>query len=89
MVNRLFVLKVRGVSELIVEGENGYIFDPNDPQELADKMKRLLDRPELIPIVGRSAQQSIARTTSATAATAFVEVADFVLEDRNRSQKVT
>ncbi len=81
--------KGAGVSELIVEGENGYVFDPNDPQELADKMQRLLDRPELIPTMGRSAQQSIARTTSVTAATAFVEVADFVLDGQNRVLNVT
>ncbi|MDI6888184.1 MAG: glycosyltransferase family 4 protein [Methanocellales archaeon] len=35
-----------GVSELIVEGENGYVFDPKNPEELAEKAIGVLSHPE-------------------------------------------
>ncbi|MBP0021376.1 MAG: glycosyltransferase family 4 protein [Cyanobacteria bacterium SBLK] len=66
--------------ELITEGENGYIFDPLDPEELAEKMQVFLDRPDIISAMGERSREIIARTTPETAARGFVDVISQVLE---------
>lgn len=67
--------------ELIVEGENGYIFDPHDPQRLAEGMRRFLDNPDLIQSMGECSRQLIARTTPTSAAEAYAEVTSFLMGD--------
>lgn len=71
--------KWAGAAELIVEGENGYIFDPYNSSELAEIMRRFLDHPELIPTMGNKAEQLIAQTNPKTAAHSFVEVISSVV----------
>lgn len=68
--------------ELLEEGENGYIFDPHNPKELAHVMGILLDNPELIASMGDRSHQLISKTTPETAAQAFVEVTSFVMGNR-------
>lgn len=82
MVFGLPILCSKGAAccELIEEGKNGYIFDPRDPQALADAMQRLLDDPELIASMGERSQQIISRSTPQTAAQAFVEATSFVFD---------
>ncbi len=41
-----------GVSELILEGENGYTFDPKNPEELAEKVIDVLSHPEKGAAIG-------------------------------------
>jgi len=65
--------------ELIAEGENGYIFDPKSPQELAKAMQRLLDNPDLIQSMGERSRQLIAQQTPESAAQAYVEVTSFLM----------
>ena len=39
--------------------ENAYVFDPQNPQDLADKIKTLIDHPELLTLMReRSLQES-------------------------------
>lgn len=71
--------KGAAASELIVEGENGYIFDPHDPQNLAESMRRFLDRPDLLESMGERSRQLIAQHTPETAARSFAEVISSVL----------
>ncbi|MCT7952755.1 glycosyltransferase family 4 protein [Ancylothrix sp. C2] len=82
MVFGLPILCSKGAAccELIEEGKNGYIFDPRDPQALAETMQRLLDDPELIASMGERSQQIISRSTPQTAAQAFVEATSFVFD---------
>jgi len=68
--------------ELIVEGENGYIFDPHAPQELAEKMRRFLDNPDLIKSMGECSRQLITRITPVSAAEAYAEVTSFLMGNR-------
>jgi glycosyltransferase involved in cell wall biosynthesis len=49
--------KWAGSAELIVEGQNGYHFDPNQPQELAKLMKNCIDAPERFFQMGLKSQQ--------------------------------
>ena len=64
--------------ELIVSGENGYIFDPSSAKELADKMQIFIDRPDLIESMGERSRQIISQKTPETAAKAYVEVTSFL-----------
>lgn len=66
-------------AELIVEGENGYIFDPHDPPGLAEAMKRFLDNPDLIKSMGERSRQLISKTTPESAAQGYVEVTSFLM----------
>jgi glycosyltransferase involved in cell wall biosynthesis len=68
--------------ELIVSGENGYIFEPSSAKELADKMQIFLDNPDLIESMGERSRQMISQKTPETAAKAYVEVTSFLMENR-------
>jgi len=66
--------KWAGAAEVVVEGENGYIFDPYQPSELALAMQRFLDQPNLASFMGAKSGQLIAQHTPQAAAQSFVEV---------------
>ncbi len=66
--------------ELVVEGENGYIFDPTNAQELSEKMRIFIDNPDLIESMGESSRQLISQKTPETAAKAYVEVTSFLMK---------
>ena len=66
--------KWAGAVEMIVEGKNGYIFDPLKPEELAQAMHHFLDSPEQIDMMGKQSQQLISATNPSSAAQSFVEV---------------
>jgi glycosyltransferase involved in cell wall biosynthesis len=71
--------KWAGAAEMVVEGENGYIFDPYSPQELAVLMRRFLDHPDSITSMGQHSQQLIALTNPETAAQSFAEVISYAM----------
>ena len=62
-----------------MEGENGYIFDPSNAQELSEKMRIFIDNPDLIESMGESSRQLISQKTPETAAKAYVEVTSFLM----------
>lgn len=66
--------------ELIVEGENGYVFDPSNAQELAGKMQILIDNPDLVESMGERSRQLISQKTPETAAKGYVEVISFLMK---------
>ncbi|MEG4005660.1 glycosyltransferase family 4 protein [Microcoleus sp. Pol11C1] len=68
--------------ELIMSGDNGYIFDPSSAKELADKMQTFLDNPDLIESMGERSRQIISQKTPETAAKAYVEVTSFLMDNR-------
>ncbi len=66
--------------ELVVEGKNGYIFDPINAQELSEKMRIFIDNPDLIESMGERSRQLISQKTPETAAKAYVEVTSFLMK---------
>jgi glycosyltransferase involved in cell wall biosynthesis len=70
--------KWAGAVEMVVDGQNGYVFDPNNPEELADTMQRFIDRPELIAAMGEKSKQFIASHTPTAAAEFFTKVIEQV-----------
>ncbi|WP_017651402.1 glycosyltransferase [Fortiea contorta] len=71
--------KWAGASEMVVEGENGYIFDPHNPENLAKLMKNFIDNPTLINAMGSKSKQLISQYTPETSANFLSEVIDVVL----------
>ncbi len=71
--------KWAGASELVVEGENGYCFDPHEPERLAELMRHFMNDPNLAVSMGRKSEQLIAQYTPQAAAEFLAEVTSFVL----------
>jgi glycosyltransferase involved in cell wall biosynthesis len=62
--------KWAGSMEMIDPGQNGYIFDPHKPEELATLMQQCIDYPEMVAEVGTNAQKTLSQySPSATAQT--------------------
>lgn len=61
MISGLVVVAARtgGTPEIIVDGENGLLFEPNDPEDLANKIVHLMDNPESHNRMNYAARQTI------------------------------
>jgi glycosyltransferase involved in cell wall biosynthesis len=61
MISGLVVVATRtgGTPEIIVDGENGLLFTPNDPDELAKKLVTLADDPALRAKIASAGKQTI------------------------------
>jgi glycosyltransferase involved in cell wall biosynthesis len=57
-----------GASELVVDGENGFVFDPGRPDALTDLMERFIDDPSMAERMGRRAREMTAEMNPASAA---------------------
>ncbi|NEP19317.1 MAG: glycosyltransferase [Leptolyngbya sp. SIO4C1] len=57
-----------GSSELISPGDNGFVFRPNHPEELADVMQVMIEHPEKIKLVGEKSRQVMDHHTPESAA---------------------
>jgi glycosyltransferase involved in cell wall biosynthesis len=66
--------KWAGSSELITHGKSGFICDPHSPTEMANMMRQLIESPELISIMGKAAQETIAQHTPEAVAQFLAEV---------------
>jgi glycosyltransferase involved in cell wall biosynthesis len=51
--------QVGGITELVVDGETGFIVRPGDPDVLADRIARLVDDPELRRRMGRRGREVV------------------------------
>jgi glycosyltransferase involved in cell wall biosynthesis len=60
--------KWAGAVEMVKEGENGYAFDPHQPEALAKLMRRFIDQPELISEMCKKSAQTVAQYSPATTA---------------------
>lgn len=52
-----------GASEMVIDGENGFLFDPRKPQDLANLMLRLIKSPSLSKKLGENSKVIIQRNT--------------------------
>jgi len=67
--------KYAGSKEMIQDGENGFVFDPHHPEELADRMELLLRVPGLAERLGERAKEIISPYTARLAAQVLAQVA--------------
>lgn len=72
-----------GSSELIIDGENGYVFDPQARKELAQIMAKLIENPKLSKIMGLKSQETIAPHTPEKASQFLAQVVYFLSQTGN------
>jgi glycosyltransferase involved in cell wall biosynthesis len=68
-----------GASELVEAGENGYVFDPHQPDQLTKIMQMLMDHPEKVPLMGQKSQALMRHHTPQDAAQIFADMTAHVL----------
>jgi len=71
--------KWAGASEMIRHGENGYLFDPHQPEAIAAVMRELIDHPEKLLDMGQKSKELIACHTPVTASQFLAKVTDTVM----------
>jgi glycosyltransferase involved in cell wall biosynthesis len=71
--------KLAGAAEMVIDGENGFLFHPQKPTNLAKFMQQMSERPELIASMGEKSKQIIAQHTPKAAVQFLAEVQSFVL----------
>jgi glycosyltransferase involved in cell wall biosynthesis len=69
-----------GAAEVMVlDGQNGYQFEPRDPERLANLMQKFLDDPTLATQMGAASQQIMAQYTPEAATEAFIKLTQSVI----------
>lgn len=59
--------------EMLVNGENGFIFDPNQPVKLAEYMGQFIENPSLVRQMGDKSKQIMVNHTPADATQSFIQ----------------
>jgi glycosyltransferase involved in cell wall biosynthesis len=62
-----------GAAELIEEGENGWVVEPRNPEEMAQAMRAILTQPERLEHLSVRAKYSVAPHTPSAAASGFAQ----------------
>jgi glycosyltransferase involved in cell wall biosynthesis len=50
-----------GIAEFIEAGKNGLLFDPENPEQLAEKISYLLNNPEIGKSLGENLHEKVSR----------------------------
>lgn len=77
--------KWAGAVEMVIDGENGYVFDPHDPEKSAELMSRFINNPDLINRLGKKSSQIMADHMPEAVAKFLAEVVEIV---RNEPEKL-
>uniref|UniRef100_UPI0030D88AD5 glycosyltransferase family 4 protein n=2 Tax=Oculatella sp. LEGE 06141 TaxID=1828648 RepID=UPI0030D88AD5 len=72
--------KFAGASELVIDDQNGYVFDPTDAAAVATVIRRFVDEPSLSVRMGQQSEQIMAQYTPEAAAEFLANVTEFVLQ---------
>jgi glycosyltransferase involved in cell wall biosynthesis len=80
--------KWAGASELVIEGENGYRFDPYEPEKLADLMFCFIENSDSVLAMGKKSKQLMEQYTPEAAAQFLSQVTSFVLEQSTKHEVV-
>jgi glycosyltransferase involved in cell wall biosynthesis len=70
-----------GAAEMVHEAENGFVYDPEQIEQLAEKMRQFLDTPGLITQMGARSLQIMQQHSPAEATQAFVQAADLIRQE--------
>jgi glycosyltransferase involved in cell wall biosynthesis len=66
-----------GAAEMVADGENGYVINPNDPEQLAERMSRFIKDPHLAQKMGERSQQIIENYKPEGVAEFLAQVVEF------------
>lgn len=67
-----------GAVEMVATGRNGFVYDPSQPEQLADYMQQFLIKISLISEMGRESERMMSYNTPKKASEVFVEAVNFV-----------
>lgn len=65
-----------GSSEMIVDGKNGYVFDPNEPEKLAERLNWFMNNLNQIHEMGEKSKNIMVQYTPETAAKSLAKVVE-------------
>lgn len=80
--------KWAGATEMVIDGKNGFIFDPHSAQETAAMMSRFIENQSIISEMGHESKQLIAKHTPAAAAKFFSEVSFAIMNQSGSALSV-
>lgn len=69
-----------GAAEIVAENSNGFVFEPQNSDKLAQLMKTLIDDPQLIKLMQQKSRQIAATYTPELSAKFFDKIANFVVD---------
>lgn len=75
--------KWAGSAELIVDGENGYVFDPHQPEKLAELMLWFMNNLSCIKDMGAKSKEIMANYTPEYVSTSLVKILEVALTNKN------
>ena len=67
-----------GTSEMIADGENGYVFEPHQTEKIAELMCKFIDNPSLIEVMGKKSQQKISTYTPKAASESLAQMLELL-----------
>jgi len=73
-----------GASELVLDGQNGFCFDPKEPDHLATLMQTFILNPNLSSQMGQTARTLMKHYSPAAAAEFMVDVTNFTLASQTK-----
>lgn len=73
--------KWAGAAEMVLEAENGFLFEPHNPNEVAEIMRRFIEQPELSISMGEKSQQLMTQYTPEAAAQFLAKITSFVVKN--------
>ena len=71
-----------GTSEMVVDGENGYLFDPNRADKLAELMGKFIDNYDLIESMGKKSQATMSLYTPEAAGKALTSIVESLADKK-------
>ncbi|MGB3293934.1 MAG: glycosyltransferase family 4 protein [Phormidesmis sp.] len=71
--------KWAGAMEMIDPGENGYLFDPHQPETLAKLMQHCIEHPEMTAEAGKSAEKAVSQYSPTATARTIASLATALL----------
>lgn len=80
--------RIGQIAEVIEEGNNGLLFDPDEPKELFDKLRLLIESPEMREKIGQNAREKAEREWNWNrVAEKMIDVFEQVLQKRRVGQQ--
>ncbi len=71
--------KWAGTAEMIIDGENGYVFDPHQPEKLAELMYWFMNNLNSINVMGNKSRQIIANHTPELVSKSIADIVQIIL----------
>lgn len=74
--------KWAGSADVMIDGENGYVVDPCQPEILAELMRKFIDNPQMAAVMGQRSQELIQSYTSESVSQFFEQVTDLMVSNK-------